>query len=70
MEYLNHHRNKPYYICKRLRLLEHLRMKGFIPYQILPDVRNPKYLVWMFENTPELADAVEEFLVFQQNRTR
>lgn len=50
-----------YYICKRLRLLEFLRKKGFVPFITLPDINNPKYNVWKFKNTPELEDAINEY---------
>ena len=67
---LNWHRDRPYYYCSRLRLLEFLRNRGFYPLKTLPDAKDPRYNVWMFENTPELADAVEEFLVQQANRVK
>ena len=50
-----------YYTCRRLRLLSYLRAKGFIPYATLPDITNPKYLVWRFYNTPELQDVLAEY---------
>lgn len=53
--------NNEYYTCKRLRMLEYLRGKGFIPYMTLPDVNNPKYLVWRFKNTPQLETAIDEY---------
>lgn len=34
----------------------------------MPDINNPKYNVWVFVNTPELADAVEGWLEEQANR--
>jgi hypothetical protein len=67
---LNWHADKPYYYCNRLRLVEHLRNRGFYPLKTLPDFNNPRYNVWMYENSPELADAVEEFLINQQNRQK
>lgn len=52
---------KEYYTCKRMKLLIFLRNKGFIPEQTIPDLYNPKYLVWRFKNTPELEQAIEEY---------
>lgn len=52
---------KEYYTCKRMKLLIFLRNKGFIPEQTIPDLYNPKYLVWRFKNTPELESAIEEY---------
>ena len=54
------HKNE-YYTCKRLRMLEYLKNEGFIPYLTLPDVDNPRYNVWLFHNTPELEDTVENY---------
>lgn len=50
-----------YYTCKRLRLLIFLRNKGFMPEQTVPDVYNPKYMVWKFRNCPALEDAIDEW---------
>ena len=54
------HKNE-YYTCKRIKLLIFLRNKGFIPEQTVPDLYNPKYLVWRFKNSPELETAIEEY---------
>lgn len=54
-------RRAGYYTCKRLRMLEYLKRKGFEPYLTLPDVTNPHYNVWRFKNTPELEKAIEEY---------
>lgn len=66
----NWHRDKPRYVCKRFRLLEFLVKRGFYPDKTLPDYNNPRYNVWIFENSPELADAVDEFLIQQENRDK
>ena len=52
---------QPYFICKTTRMLEFLRLKGFIPVQTMPDYFNPKYLVWKFEQTPEFVLARDEW---------
>lgn len=52
---------RPYYTCKRYRLLEYLLDRGFKPYATLPDPDNPRYKVWRFHNTPELREAVEAY---------
>lgn len=54
------HKNE-YYYCKRLRMLEYLRGKGFLPIATLPDIHNPKYHIWKFKNTPELEDAIDAY---------
>jgi len=47
-----------YYICKRLRMLEYLRKKGFVPQRTMPDINNPKFNVWQFEYTSDLEQAI------------
>lgn len=65
MERQTKHRAE-YYTCKRLRLLEFLKNKGFIPAMTLPDVNNPRYNVWRFKNTPELEDAIDEYFAIKE----
>ena len=42
-------------------MLGFLRKKGFIPVQTLPDLHNPKFFVWKFEETPEFIAARDEW---------
>ena len=70
MDYKNWHRQSDYYVCKRLRLLEHLRDRGYLPIRHEPDMYNPKYNVWIFKNSEGLADAIEEYLIAQENRKK
>ena len=56
-------RHGQYYICKRFRLLEYLKTKGFLPIQTLPDLNNPKYNVWKFENSIELEDTIRDYFL-------
>lgn len=50
------------YICKKLRMLQHLKERGFLPIRTEPDFNNPKYNVWIFEKTEALDEAVKEYL--------
>ena len=50
-----------YYTCCRLRLLEYLLKKGFEPIKDIPDPHNWKYRHWIFENSVELEDALDEY---------
>ena len=52
---------REYYTCKRLRMLSWLKNRGFMPYEVIPDVNNPKFNCWLFKNTPELQQAVTEY---------
>ncbi len=62
--------SRPYYYCKRLRLLDYLISKGFRAVGTMPDVRNPNYRVWKFENTPELEQALAEYFAERAGNER
>lgn len=47
--------------CTRARLCIYLMNKGFLPYQVEPD-KNPRYKVYLFEETPALLDAVSQYI--------
>lgn len=70
MSYINWHTEGKYYYCKRLRLLEYLKERGFLPIRTEPDIKNPKYSVWVFENSPELLDNIDGYLIQQANRNK
>lgn len=50
-----------YYVCKKIRLLTFLQSKGFNFIKTEQDKNNDKYIVWIFIETPELRDAIEEY---------
>lgn len=52
---------KRHYTCKRLRMCEYLIKQGFTPTATIPDATNPRFNWWLFEKTPELDAAVEEY---------
>ena len=52
---------KSEYICIRPKLYSLLVNSGFTPIRISPNLRNPKFLVWIFEETPELKKIVDDF---------
>ncbi len=60
--------HNPIYFCKRLRMLEWLRNRGYMPFKVMPDANNPKYNVFLFENTPELERDIE--LYFEELKTK
>ena len=49
------------YWCTRLRMLEWLSGKNLKPIGSVPDRRNPQMTTWLFQNTPELSAAVNEY---------
>lgn len=44
-----------------MRLLTFLQQKGFKLIKAQSDRENPLYVVWIFEDTPELRSAIEEY---------
>lgn len=50
-----------YYVCRRMKLMSYLTKKGFMFTATLPDMHNPKYHVWLYEDSEELRAVVEEY---------
>lgn len=50
------------YVCKRARMCSFLIEKGFSPYRVAPDRDNPMYDVFLFTASPELYQAVMEYI--------
>lgn len=49
------------FVCERLRLCHYLTKRGFRPYDTVPDKKKPGYLNWLFEATPELTEAINDW---------
>lgn len=62
--------DRPTYVCKRLRICDHLIKKGFEPYATVPDKGNPRYHVYLFRETPELLQAAEDYRTMRKNQTK
>ena len=62
--------DRPTFVCKRLRICDHLIKRGFEPYETVPDRKNPKYHVYLFHESPELLEAVEEYRNMRKNQTK
>lgn len=60
-------KNTEYYICKRLKLLDFLRKRGFEVIDTVPDAKNPLYNCWRFKRTPEILAAVTEYYSQKSN---
>lgn len=54
--------DKKYYMCNRYRMMCELKELGFEPLKVLPSMENPRRFVWLYENTPELREAVEAYV--------
>lgn len=52
---------KEYYYCRRIRIKNWLASRGYKPSFSMPDFKNDKYLVWGYEDSPELRECVEEY---------
>lgn len=52
---------KNVYVCKRMRLLTHLKKAGFYPFKVIPDVNNPKFNVWLFERSEKLDKELKNY---------
>lgn len=54
--------NENKYYAHRLRTLNYLISKGFTDYEVIPDPNGkPGYNWFVFDRTPELTAAVEEY---------
>ena len=49
------------YVCRKLRLYNFLTEKKFKPFRICADKFNPDRLIWLYTDSVELRDAVEEY---------
>lgn len=56
------------YVCKRARMCSFLRERGFEPYKVTPDRDNPMYDVFLFTASPELYQAVMEYINTSENK--
>jgi hypothetical protein len=52
---------KDIYTCKRMRMLEYLKKRGYTPYATIPDPTNARYNWWLFENSAEFEQCVNEY---------
>lgn len=56
------------YVCKRARMCSFLMERWFKPYRVSPDRDNPMYDVFLFTASPELYQAVMEYINTSANR--
>ena len=67
---MNELKHNEFYSCKRLRLLQFLMERGFMPESEIPDPTNIRYKWWIFRNTPELEIAIDEYFERYQKNNR
>ncbi len=49
------------YLCKRLRILEWLDQNGYKPFGVTTDRFNQNMSVWLFKNSPQLYNTVQQY---------
>lgn len=49
------------YIIRTLKLKKYLESKGFKVEGTVPNKDIPNFIVWLFENTEELREAIKEY---------
>lgn len=54
-------RNNKYLVCKTPKLCVYLQKKGFMFDKVTPDRKNPLFNVWLFPNSDELYDIVQDY---------
>ena len=59
--FMNELRHGEYYSCNRLRLLQYLLENGFEPESECPDPTNYRYKWWLFKNSEELENKIEDY---------
>lgn len=53
--------NKKIYVCRKLFLYNFLTQKGFKPFKTQIDKYDCKKLIWLYDDCPEIREAVEEY---------
>ena len=49
------------YLCRRMKLCGFLLRKGFKYEKVVQDKYKPNYNCWLFKQSPELKNAIEEY---------
>lgn len=53
--------NNNLYVVKTITMYKHLCSKGIYPVGTEPNIYIPKFIVWKYEDTKELHNAMREF---------
>ena len=59
-------KDSKYLVCKTPRLCVYLQKKGFMFDKVTIDRKNPLFNVWLFPNSDELYDVVEDYFATQK----
>jgi hypothetical protein len=54
--------NKKPYIVYSHKLMRHLGEKGFTPFATAPNTKYPTKIVFIYNNTEDLLEAIDEYL--------
>jgi hypothetical protein len=49
------------FVCKRMRVLNHLVNAGFEPFETIVDANNINYKNWLFERTEALTKTLDDY---------
>lgn len=53
--------NKENYVIKTIAMTKYLTDNGFEIVDTMPNIFEPKKVVWLFKNTPELLNAMRQY---------
>lgn len=53
--------NKENYVIKTIAMTKFLTDKGFEIVDTMPNIFEPRKVVWLFKNTPELREAMSQY---------
>lgn len=53
--------NNNLYVVKTITMYKHLCSRGIYPVDTEPNIYIPKFIVWKYEDTKELHNAMREF---------
>ena len=49
------------YVCRKIYMYNFLTARGFEPFAVQPDKYDCHRLIWLYEDTDKLRDAIEEY---------
>lgn len=49
------------YVCRRIKLYSYLTTHGFKPYSVVPDMYDTERVVWLYEDSDDIREAVSDY---------